>query len=153
MNRSHASLVALASTAGTGVVAPQPPSPFGWRRARDGGSALTVLHATVLVRLRRWATLVRLYTVYCIPYTTLRRWATLVPHRPGLIRVFASSYGGKTITDFIHGEIVAAQPGNSLEHFFERPHCASGWAYFHLMHQVGATTMSVMKAAVSARTQ
>lgn len=42
-------------------------------------------------------------------------------------RVVASCYGGKTATDFVHG-----------------------WAYFHLMGQLGATSMSVMKAAVAA---
>jgi len=54
-------------------------------------------------------------------------WHERVRPRPGLIRTFASSYGGKTITDFIHG-----------------------WAYFNLMGQLGATSMSVMKAAVAA---
>eukprot|EP00308_Calcidiscus_leptoporus_P009348 CAMPEP_0119358038 /NCGR_PEP_ID=MMETSP1334-20130426/6329_1 /TAXON_ID=127549 /ORGANISM="Calcidiscus leptoporus, Strain RCC1130" /LENGTH=253 /DNA_ID=CAMNT_0007372437 /DNA_START=1 /DNA_END=759 /DNA_ORIENTATION=- len=58
---------------------------------------------------------------------TAPQWHTLVRPRPGLIRIFASSYGGKTLTDFLHG-----------------------WAYFHLMGQLGATSMSVMKAAVAA---
>lgn len=51
----------------------------------------------------------------------------LLTQRHGLARTFAASYGGKTLVDFLHG-----------------------WAYFHLMGQLGATSMSVMKAAVAA---
>ena len=48
-------------------------------------------------------------------------------HRDNMYRTLARSYGGKTLTDFCHG-----------------------WAYFHLMGHLGATSMSVMKGAVAA---
>ena len=44
----------------------------------------------------------------------------------GTARIIGASYGGKTLTDFCHG-----------------------WAYFHLMGRLGATSMSVLKAAVT----
>ncbi|KAL1527827.1 hypothetical protein AB1Y20_009209 [Prymnesium parvum] len=47
-------------------------------------------------------------------------------HPRGLLPVVAACYLGKTLTDCVHG-----------------------WAYFHLMGQLGATSMSVLKAAVA----
>lgn len=45
----------------------------------------------------------------------------------GTPRLIGASYGGKTLIDFCHG-----------------------WAYFHLMGRLGATSMSVLKAVVAA---
>ena len=62
---------------------------------------------------------------------TLPEWDTVVLGSVaacgGTARIIGASYGGKTLTDFCHG-----------------------WAYFHLMGRLGATSMSVLKAAVAA---
>ena len=61
---------------------------------------------------------------------TLPEWDTAVlgsvAAHGGTARIIGASYGGKTLTDFCHG-----------------------WAYFHLMGRLGATSMSVLKAAVT----
>jgi len=62
---------------------------------------------------------------------TLPEWDTVVldsvAAHGGTARIIGASYGGKTLTDFCHG-----------------------WAYFHLMGRLGATSMSVLKALVAA---
>lgn len=59
------------------------------------------------------------------------RWESLVVAsvraHAGTPRTIGVSYGGKTLVDFCHG-----------------------WAYFHLMGQLGATSMSLLKAVVAA---
>lgn len=83
-------------------------------------------HLCGLIGLMGSAVVTSHAAVFTIPNWEARVLASVFDHG-GTPRIIGASYGGKTLTDFCHG-----------------------WAYFHLMGRLGATSMSVLKAVVAA---
>ena len=100
------------------------PSPS--KRVASKEHVLYPPHLCGLIGLMGSAVVTSHAAIFTIPNWEGRVLASVFEHG-GTPRIIGASYGGKTLTDFCHG-----------------------WAYFHLMGRLGATSMSVLKAVVAA---